>query len=200
MLPQLDAAPSRPSAPSAGASPRAERLLVAVGWGVAFGVLLGCWCRVFAHSSSVNGVLANLAAPWVAAAFLSGVIVARLPGEPERRVSRPTSAATAGAIAGTVCLVVATIVYYGPARTGGFDFSGAVVRTAFWVLAGIVAGIVVGAAGAVWRTASSPRLRAISVVGFGAIVVGEAGFLVVAGAAKYDALAITVARTLRDVL
>jgi hypothetical protein len=200
MSPPLDAAPSQPSAHSVGAGPRVERLLGAVAWGLAFGVLLGCWCRVFASSSSINGVLADLAAPWVAAAFLSGVMVARRPGESERRVSRPISAAIAGAIAGTVCLVVATIVYYGPARTGGFDFDGAVLRTAFWIVAGTVAGVVFGAAGAVWRSASSPRLRAVSVVGFGAIVAGEAGFLALAGAAKYDALAIAVARTLRDAL
>jgi hypothetical protein len=199
MLPQLDASPS-PTRRSVTAGSSSERALFAVGCGLAFGVLLGCWCRAFANTSSVNGVLADLAAPWVAAAFLSGVIVARPPGEPGRRIPRPTSAAFAGAIAGSVCLVVATIVYYGPARTGGLDFGGAALRTAFWTVAGIVAGVVFGVAGAVWRTASSSRLRAVCVVGFGAIVVGEVGFLVVAGTARYDALAITAARTLRDVL
>ena len=145
----------------------------------------------------MSGVLANLAAPWIAAAFVSGAIVARPPGDSQMRVARPIGAAILGATAGTVCLVVATIVYYGPARTGGFDFSGAIVRTAFWTVAGIAAGVVFGAAGAVWRTASSPRLRAISVVSLGSVVVGEAAFLVLVGATKYDALALSV---LRDVL
>jgi hypothetical protein len=199
MLPQLDVSRS-PAPRSVTAGSSIERAVVVVGWGLAFGVLLGCWCRAFADASSVNGVLADLAAPWVAAAFVSGVIVAPLPGEPERRIPRPTSAAFAGAIAGSVCLVVATIVYYGPARTGGLDFGGATFRTAFWTVAGIVTGVVFGAAGAVWRTASSGRLRAVCVVGFGATVVGEVGFLVIAGATRYDSLAFTAARTLRHVL
>jgi hypothetical protein len=170
-------------------TPDRDRLLLAAGCGLAFGVLLGCWCRVFAHSSSVSGVLANLASPWVAAAFASGAVAAARPSGSEGRVARPVPEAIAGAIAGTICLVVATIVYYGPARTGGFDFSGAVFRTVFWTVAGVAAGVVFGAAGAVWRAASNPRLRAVCSVAFGAIVVGEAAFLVVAGATKYEAFA-----------
>lgn len=167
-------------------------MLIAVGCGLAFGVLLGCWCRAFAYSSSVNGVLANLAAPWVAAAFVSGAVVARSPAASDRRAPRPVIAGIVGAIAGTICLVVATVMYYGPARTGGFDFSGAVFRTTFWTVAGVVFGAVFGAAGALWRTASSPRLRAFSVVSFGAIVVSEVAFLVFVGATKYDAFALPV--------
>ena len=110
----------------------------------------------------------------------------RRPGQ--RRVRRPVPEAIAGAIAGTVCLVVATLVYYGPARTGHFDFSGAVFRTVFWTAAGIAAGIVFGAAGAVWRSASSERLRSVCVVAFGSVVVGEAAFLMLAGATRYDAV------------
>jgi len=182
-------APSRGRRGAEARTPDGEHLLLAVGCGLASGVLLGCWCRVFAHSSSVNGVLANLASPWVAAAFASGAVAAARPRAPEGRVARPIPEAIAGAVAGTICLVVATIVYYGPARTGGFDFSGAVFRTVFWTVAGIGAGALFGAAGAVWRAASNPRVRAVGSVAFGAIVVGEAAFLVVAGATKYDAFA-----------
>jgi hypothetical protein len=176
--------------PGAGVTtPDLGRVLLSVGCGLAFGVLLGCWCRVFAHASSVNGVLANLASPWVAAAFASGAVAASRRRGVERRVARPVPEAVVGAVAGTVCLVAATIVYYGPARTGGFDFSGAVFRTVFWIVAGIAAGALFGAAGAIWRAAANPRLRAVGSVAFGAIVVGEAAFLVVAGATKYDAFA-----------
>lgn len=193
MLPQLDAAPT-PGGHPADARSVVSWGVVAVACGVAFGVLLGSWCRAFADTSSVNGVLANLATPWVGAAFFLGVIVSRQPGEPDRRVGRPVPAALAGAIAGTICLVVATIVYYGPARTGSLDFGGAVLRTAFWIVAGIVAGVVFGAAGAVFRTASSPRLRATCAVVLGAVVVGELGFVVLVGATNYDAMVLAVLR------
>ena len=188
--PQTDGGRSAPSDGRRSAeawTPDLDHVLLAVCCGLAFGVLLGCWCRVFAHSSSVNGVLANLASPWVAAAFASGAVAAARPSATTRRVPRPVPEAVTGAVAGTICLVVATIVYYGPARTGGFDFSGAVFRTAFWTAAGVAAGVLFGAAGAVWRAASNPRLRAVGSVAFGAIVVAEAAFLVVAGATKYDA-------------
>ena len=164
--------------------------LVAVFAGTALGVVLGWWCREFAYSDSVNGVLANLGAPWVAVAFLAGAVTAHgRRSRPLDSARRHVVAGLAGALAGMVGLVVATIVYYGPARTGSFDFHGAALQTAFWTMVSVAAGIVFGAAGALWRGSAHDSVRAACLVGLGTVIAGEAGFLIAVGATDRDAFA-----------
>lgn len=168
-------------------------LLMAVGVGSLIGIALGWWCRSFAYSNSINGVLANLGAPWVIAAFIAGAVRAGPDGSRSDGLARPHLAAGfAGALAGTIGLVVATIVYYGPARTGSFDFHGAAVRTVFWTMVSVAAGVVFGAAGALWRVSSSDTVRATSLVGLGTVIAGEAGYLIAVGATGHDTFALNV--------
>lgn len=157
------------------------------------GIVLGWWCRSFAYSTSINGVLANLGAPWVVAAFIAGAIVSRSgASRTDGRVRPHVGAGFAGALAGIVCLVAATVVYYGPARTGSFDFHGAAVRTVFWTMVSVAAGAVFGAAGALWRVSSSDTVRATSLVGLGTVIAGEAGYLIAVGATGHDTFALNV--------
>jgi len=178
--------PTRMQPPVARSAIGAPSRFAAVAVGSVVGVGLGWWCRAFAGSNSISGVLANLGAPWVVAAFVTGAISI---GHGQRAGSTRSAvgAALAGALGGAACLVVATLVYYGPARTGSFDFHGAAARTAFWTTASVAVGLVFGAAGSLWRASPCGWVRAGCLVVLGTVIAGEAGFLTVAGATEYDA-------------
>ena len=160
--------------------------LVALPVGAVVGVALGWWCRAYAGDLSVNGVLADLGAPWIAAAFVAGAVAA-FAAVPVRRATTgafQVSAALAGSLAGATALVVATVVYYGPARTGHLDVSGAGARTVVWTAVGIVVGVVCGGCGALWRAVSGPAGAAACLVVVGVAITSEAFYLLDAGASN----------------
>jgi hypothetical protein len=160
--------------------------LAALPVGAVVGVVLGWWCRAYAGALSVNGVLADIGAPWIAAAFVAGAVAA-LAAVPLRRATTGAfqlSAALAGSLAGATALVVATVVYYGPARTGHLDVSGAGTRTVVWTAIGIVVGVVCGGFGALWRAVSGPTGAAACLVVVGVAITSEAFYLLDAGASN----------------
>lgn len=146
---------------------------------------------MFAASPSVNGALSDLGAPWIAAAFVAGAVGGSLvPRQADDRlVGRARPAAIVGAITGATCLVVATIVYYGPARTGSLDVSGAGSSTAVWTGIGVSVGVAFGAIGALWRTARGMSVRLACLVAFGTALTAEAYFLIDIGAAGNESVA-----------
>jgi hypothetical protein len=168
-----------------GASRALLAWLAALPVGAAVGVVLGYWCRAFAGERSTDGVLADLGAPWIAAAFVAGAVTA-LAAVPARRATTgafQASAALAGSLAGATALVVATVVYYGPARTGHLDVTGAGSRTVVWTAVGIVVGVVCGGCGALWRAVSGPTAATACLVVVGVAITSEAYYLLDAGAA-----------------
>ncbi len=159
-------------------------LRVAAG-GVVTGVALGSWCRWAGESRdgrSVMGILSELGAPWILAAFAIGaVVVAGL------RVSRGVAAA-AGGVAGAAALIVATYVYYGPARTGGLGVGGAELATVGWTVGSVVVGGISGALAAVWLTSPRSRLATLAAAGVGTAVASEAAFHLRIGSAGDEAV------------
>src|SRR6478735_5683143 len=132
--------------------PTVLRLLAAPIVGGAVGVVLGYWCQRVAGTGGVAGTLAELGAPWILAAFVAGALPMIAA---DRRPRAQLGAGVVGALAGATSLVVATVVYYGPARTGRLDVPDARGITAMWAVVGIAVGVVIGAAGALWRSAPS---------------------------------------------
>ncbi|MGH9136424.1 MAG: hypothetical protein ACRD0G_05160 [Acidimicrobiales bacterium] len=170
--------PGHRTSPAAGGAVVAvARLVAAPVVGAMLGVGLGAWCRAEAERYSVMGVLADLGAPWIAAAFAAGVVAMVLFPSTTRSTAGHFAAALAGATAGASALVVATVVYYGPARTGGLTFDGALAATAVWSAIGIGVGTVFGAAGALWRSAPAVGGRVACLVIVGTAITAEAFFL-----------------------
>jgi hypothetical protein len=117
---------------------RPPSMLVALAWATAAGVVLGlgdvAWS---ARSDSSWAVVANTAAGWGAAAFVLGFLL-RL--DPAR-----------SAVAGVVLLVVAVEAYYADfhagAGLGGVRLDGSAAQA--WIGFSVLAGALLGAAGAV---------------------------------------------------
>lgn len=149
------------------------------------GSVLGWWSRASVGSRSTAGVLAELGAPWIAMAFATGAL-ARLSSSgrrPNDGVSNAVGSAVVGALAGAVCLVAATIVYYGPARTGRLDVAGAGSSAAVWAFVGSGIGVLFGALGALWWSAPTRRQAAACLVAVGTAITAEAYYLLDSGVA-----------------
>jgi hypothetical protein len=127
----------------------------------------------------VNGALADLGAPWIAAAFVAGAAPMMAA---DRRVRAQLGSAFTGALGGSTCLVIATVVYYGPARTGRLDVTGAVGATFVWTIVGVGVGVVVGVLGALWRSAPTITQAAVCLVALGTALASEAYYLLDTGA------------------
>jgi hypothetical protein len=168
---------------TSGRSGLAAAWLIAVPLGGVAGAALGYWCRRHAGQPSAAGVLADIGAPWILAAFAAGAATMVLTGG--RRASstlgRQLGSGIAGALAGSTCLVAATIVYYGPARTGRLDPTGAGSATAVWAAVGLAVGLVFGAFGAWWRSAPSRWQAAACLAATGLAITAEAVYLLDAG-------------------
>ncbi len=158
--------------------PMVLRWLAAPVAGGVVGVVLGYWCRRFAGTGGVNGTLADLGAPWVVAAFTAGAVTMLAA---DRRWPAQLGAAVAGALAGATSLVVATLVYYGPAQTGRLDLPDARGVTLVWSIVGVGVGVVIGAAGALWRAAPNGLQATACLVVVGTAVTSEAYYLLDTG-------------------
>jgi hypothetical protein len=167
-------------------------LRVAAG-GVVGGIALGGWCRWAGETRdgrSVMGILSQLGAPWILAAFAIGAVVVT-----GVRV-QPRVAIVAGGVAGAAALVVATYVYYGPARTGGVGLGGAELATVSWTVGSIVVGGIFGVLAAVWTTSPRSRFAAVAAAGVGTAVASEAAFHLRIGSAGDEAAIFCVLVTL----
>ena len=131
-----------------------------------------------AGTGGVAGTLAELGAPWILAAFVAGALPMIAA---DRRPRAQLGAGVVGALAGATSLVVATVVYYGPARTGRLDVPDARGVTAMWAIVGIAVGVVIGAAGALWRSAPNAAQAVGCLVVAGTAVAAEAYYLLDAG-------------------
>lgn len=158
--------------------PTVLRLLAAPIVGGAMGVVLGYWCQRVAGTGGVAGTLAELGAPWILAAFVAGALPMIAA---DRRPRAQPGAGVVGALAGATSLVVATVVYYGPARTGRLDVPDARGITAMWAVVGIAVGVVIGAAGALWRSAPNAAQAVGCLVVAGTAVAAEAYYLLDTG-------------------
>jgi Family of unknown function (DUF6518) len=161
------------------AVPVVLRWLAAPLVGGVLGIGLGCWCRREAGGDGLAGMLADLGAPWILAAFVAGAVTMVAA---DRRWAAQPGAAVAGALAGSTCLVVATLVYYGPAQTGELALPTARGVTLVWAFVGIGVGVVMGAAGALWRSAPTLTQAAACLVAAGTAIAAEAYYLLDAGA------------------
>ena len=154
--------------------PTLLRLLAAPVVGGAVGVVLGYWCQRVAGTGGAAGTLAELGAPWILAAFVAGALPMIAA---DRRPRAQFGAGLVGALAGATSLVIATVVYYGPARTGRLDVPDARGVTAMWAIVGIAVGVVIGAAGALWRSAPNALQAVGCLVVAGTAVAAEAYYL-----------------------
>jgi hypothetical protein len=111
-------------------------LLIALG----AGVLLGAGTRLVYELPGEWWWLARVGGPWLAVAFGTGVVARK---------------ARAGALAGAVCLVTATLVYYGIMSLLQHAYSDSPFGLA-WLFVAVPAGLGFGALGAAAR---SPALR-----------------------------------------
>jgi len=152
----------------------------AVGSAIVLGLVLGFWCRVDSATSGVEGALADLGAPWIVTAFVAGAVTTAAgastvdQGAARRSVVRVAPVAALGAASGAACLMLATFVYYGPARTGAMSVAGAVTPTIVWSVAGVAVGAVFGVAGAIWRATTSTSLSTAALVLVGTSIAAEA--------------------------
>jgi hypothetical protein len=130
------------------------------------GIMLGYSCRELADAGTTRaGWLADLASPWIVAAFTVGLLAASVQPVARDRESRLVRSTVAGAVSGAIALLVATIAYYGLARTGGLDFGEAGDKVEFWSVVGLAAGATFGGAGAISRTATGvSRLLSVGVL------------------------------------
>src|SRR4051794_39221419 len=167
-----------PTARRPSAVPIVARLLTAPVVGGAVGVVLGYWCERVAGTGGAAGTLAELGAPWILAAFVAGVLAMVAA---DRRPRAQFGAGVVGALAGATSLVVATVVYYGPARTGRLDVPDARGVTAMWAVVGLAVGVVIGAAGALWRSAPNAAQAVGCLVVTGTAVAAEAYYLLDTG-------------------
>lgn len=181
----MNAASTFAPAHRARSGPPIAAAALAVPLGGLVGVALGYWCRGAAGQRSPGGVLADLGAPWILAAFAAGALTMVLAGGRRRGsgLGYQVGAGIAGAVAGATCLTAATIVYYGPARTGRLDVTGAGSATVVWTGVGIAVGVAFGALGAWWRSAPSRWAAAACLVAAGTAITAEAFYLLDAGAA-----------------
>lgn len=168
-------------------------LMLALPVGVACGVALGWWCRRSIGQVGVSGVLAEVGAPWILTAFIAGALV--LAVTTGRASASPLTAVVAGAVAGASALVVATVIYYGPARTGRLDLdvTGAGSRTAVWAVAGFGVGVLCGALGGLWWSARSRAVALVCAVLVGTALTSEAYYLLDAGMVNSSARGVFVA-------
>lgn len=138
--------PASPTADAAPAATTARTQIVAAdvgraaGIAVVVGAVLGVWCRAWSDGAAglVGDVVADLGAPWILAAFASGVAVA---GRHRVAALDRSSGVLAGGLAGGGALAVASLVYY-DGSTGP--------RAVFWIGLGLVVGGLAGGAGAAW--------------------------------------------------
>lgn len=179
-------APGAAPATTGHAPPMLLAWFAAIVAGVASGAVLGWWCRASVGGHSVAGVLAELGAPWIATAFAAGALgrVMSSGRRPSDGVSNAVGSAVAGALAGATCLVVATGVYYGPARTGRLDVVGAGSSVVVWSVVGAGVGVLFGALGALWWSSPTRRRAAVCLVAVGTAITGEAYYLLDSGVAS----------------
>jgi len=155
----------------------------AVGSAIVLGLVLGFWCRADSASGGVEGALADLGAAWIVTAFVAGAVTTAAGASSvdqgaastaRRSVVRVAPVAALGAASGAACLMLATFVYYGPARTGAMSVAGAVTPTIVWSVAGVAVGAVFGAAGAIWRATNSTSQSTAALVLVGTSIAAEA--------------------------
>jgi hypothetical protein len=140
-------------------------IAVAIGLGIALGVfsLVGDALPDEAPTILLNG-LANATALWTLTAFASGLLV--------RRVRR-------GALAGALALVFAVLAYYVAFRfVWGDRLADVRIQAIVWLVAAIVAGSIIGAAGGL-QARPDPRHRALGLALVGGALVAEAVYFLV---------------------
>ena len=153
------------------------------------------WCSATGAAASPGPAASTARSPtsarrWVVAAFTAGAVTMLAA---DRRWPAQLGAAVAGALAGATSLVVATLVYYGPAQTGRLDLPDARGVTLVWSIVGVAVGVVIGAAGALWRCgAERPCRRSACLVVAGTAVTSEAYYLLDTGDAV-DGRAVLIA-------
>jgi hypothetical protein len=126
-------------------------LLVAVG----AGVLLGVGTRFVYDLPREWWWLAQVGGPWLAAAFGAGLMAKKLPD---------------GALAGSACLVTATLVYYGIMAFLQHAYDASPLGLA-WLFVAVPAGLGFGALGAAAR---NPELRVPASAALSAAFAAEA--------------------------
>lgn len=129
---------------------------------VGIALLAGTALGLFSHiSSSLPGAwrwIGNFGALWLLVAFLVG---------------RSTRNVRVSAVAGSITLIVASIVHYVPFRWARFGISWGAFRwpVVLWVLVGAVVGAAFGALGAAHRV----RLKTLATIAVALLVAGFAG-------------------------
>jgi hypothetical protein len=163
-VPPPVAAPAASVRPAPGPALGVDLLPVALAAGL-IGTLLGVWCRSWTDGAAgyPGAVVADLGAPWIMAAFATGVAV----GGRRPVALEPTSRILAGVLAGGGALALGSLVYYA-GSTGP--------RAVFWMGLGLVVGGVAGGAGAAWATwpRSAPGAAAATALGLAVAAEGVA--------------------------